>query len=418
MNKLKHKKYNHKVSKIIFVITIILFPMIIFLFDVATHSNYFFNKDIVLFILIILSIILLTYIVINIKYIFYKINKKQVITIIAIIIYFSFYLIGDNMLYGSNPSFRNWLINNSMATLNHQYLAKIFYTDSIIQNSLSTADIYSITQIELLDFSDIDFSKTTYLNKYEKQILTKDEGNNIYKIIPIKGTTSKTNVPYSGYLAVIYDPSMVHIGVSKGAGISGNTYGQVLTTISKNYDALVAINAGGFYDPNWNSNGGIPHGIVYSYGKLESEYTRAVSSGGLVGFDKDNRLVMKRMTVAEAENEGIRDAVDFGPYLIVNGINQYKNRRGGWGIEPRTAIGQRKDGIVLMLVLDGRQSYSKGLDLDDLALIMENYGAYNAANMDGGTSTSLAVNSKIINNPHNGNKRTIRALPNAWIVSK
>lgn len=113
---------------------------------------------------------------------------------------------------------------------------------------------------------------------------------------------------------------------------------------------------------------------------------------------------------------GIRDAVEFGPFLIVNGKSSFVKGNGGWGIAPRTAIGQRKDGIVLFLIINGRIPSSIGADMSDLTEVMENYGAVNAANMDGGSSTELVINHKIINKPVAAGKNGLRDLPTFWIV--
>ena len=113
----------------------------------------------------------------------------------------------------------------------------------------------------------------------------------------------------------------------------------------------------------------------------------------------DNKLSLGKCSVQEAKSMGIRDAVTFGPFLIVNGKSSAVLGNGGWGSAPRTAIGQRKDGIVLFLVIDGRKATKFGADMDDMIRIMENYGAYNAANLDGGTSSVLVVDDVIVNDP-------------------
>ena len=122
------------------------------------------------------------------------------------------------------------------------------------------------------------------------------------------------------------------------------------------------------------------------------------------------------MSTDEAKAAGIRDAVDWGPFLIVDGVNLFKNNQTYWECG-RTAIAQREDGIVLMLVIDGLQSHSKGASYKDLADILERYGAVNASNLDGGTSTSLVEKGKYVNSPWNGYYPTFRWLPNAWIVT-
>ena len=194
--------------------------------------------------------------------------------------------------------------------------------------------------------------------------------------------------------------------------------GQYLTTMAKNNDALIAINGGGFNDPNFNSTGGQPLGITVCDGeyKTTASYNGA---GGIIGFTEEDKLVLGKMTLAQAKKQGIRDAVTFGPYLIVNGKASEVVGNGGWGTAPRTAIGQRKDGIVLFLVLDGRTASKPGADMDDLIEIMQNYGAYNAANLDGGTSSVLVVDNVIVNDPidSTGAHKT-RPIATGFIVTK
>ena len=160
----------------------------------------------------------------------------------------------------------------------------------------------------------------------------------------------------------------------------------------------MAINGGGFEDLNHNSTGGSPLGLTYARGKRITNKSYG-GAGGLIGFDTDNKLVLGRMTAAEAEKKNIRDAVTCGPFLIINGETSKVVGNGGWGTAPRTAIGQRKDGIVLMLVVDGRQLKKPGADMDDLIEIMKRYGAYNASALDGGTSSVMVENYKVINDP-------------------
>ena len=125
------------------------------------------------------------------------------------------------------------------------------------------------------------------------------------------------------------------------------------------------------------------------------------------------------MTAKEALNKGVRDAVTFGPFLIVNGKPSFIKGNGGWGTAPRSAIGQRKDGIVLFLVIDGRMIGRPGADMVDLTEIMQNYGAYNAANLDGGTSCGLVVEGELINDPVNGNgKHKTRMIATGFIVKE
>ncbi len=314
--------------------------------------------------------------------------KKALITILILFILgissFAF------LLYGPYPNFREWLITTAMTTMTHQYLATWFYSDDTIQEVLNknrVAESDEKTDPTLTVIVDDD-KPIEYANEYERAILEKEPGNDDYKIINIEGKG------YSGYLAAIYDPSRIKTVVTKKLGKCG----QYLKTMADDNDALIAINGGGFIDPNYNSNGANPLGITFADGRLitSNVYNGA---GGLIGFTQENKLVLGKMSVQEAKNMNVRDAVTFGPFLIVNGKASEVLGNGGWGTAPRTAIGQRKDGIVLFLVIDGRTVKKPGADMNDLIEIMQRYGAYNAANLDGGTSSVMYVDGKIINDP-------------------
>lgn len=331
-----------------------------------------------------------------------KIFKKILITFITLIILgistFTF------LLYGPINTFRDWLITTAMTTMSHQYLATCFYSDETIAEVMSRNKVIEIDEITNPDLVNT-AAPEEYINEYEKAILDRDESEK-YKIIEIKGDT------YSGYLAVIYDPSKVKTLITNRIGSSG----QYLVDMAKNNKALVAINGGGFDDPNYNSTGGSPLGITISNGKLITNYEYG-ATGGLIGFNKENILVLGKMNYSKAQQLGIRDAVTCGPFLIVNGKSSEVLGNGGWGDAPRSAIGQRADGIVLFLALDGRRVGMAGADMNDLIKIMENYGAINAANLDGGTSTAMVVNGRLINDPINGSgAHKTRPIPTGFAL--
>lgn len=316
---------------------------------------------------------------------------------------------GITLLYGPWSGFRDWLITTAMTTLSHQWMATIFYSDETIQTVLSnnmvveTGETTNTEEIEIV--AEIE---EVYENEYEEAILKKDEENDLYKVIDIEGKG------YTGHLVVVYDPSKISVCTTKYLG----TKGQYLVDMAAENDAVVAINGGGFIDPNYNSLGGVPQGIVIKDGKIISNRTYK-KTGGIIGFTEDNKLILGRMTVKEALNKGVRDAVTFGPFLIVNGKPSFIKGNGGWGTAPRSAIGQRKDGIVLFLVIDGRMVGRPGADMVDLTEIMQNYGAYNAANLDGGTSCGLVVNGELINDPVNGSgKHKTRMIATGFIVKE
>ena len=312
---------------------------------------------------------------------------KKILLIISALIILCISMVGV-LLYGPYNGFRDWLITTSMTTMTHQWIAELFYDQETINNIMANNRVDEV--IEDTDTGAIEVASTyVVLNKYEEDILQKEDDNELYKVIKIEGKD------YSGYLAVIYDPSRIHTLVSSKIG----TTGQYLTTMAKDNNAVIAINGGGFYDPGHSSNAANPLGVTYVKGKNISAYNYE-GPGGIIGFDNNDKLVLSsKCTESSAKSLGIRDCVTCGPFLIVNGKASTVVGNGGWGTAPRTAIGQRKDGIVLWLVIDGRTLKKPGADMDDLIEIMQRYGTYNAANLDGGISSVMVVKNRIINDP-------------------
>ena len=153
---------------------------------------------------------------------------------------------------------------------------------------------------------------------------------------------------------------------------------------------------GGFQDFGLGSD--IPIGYVIEDGKITWD---SEGKSKLVGFNYDNELVLMTASGEEAIAAGVRDALEFGPFLIENGeiIVPKEESAGGYGGAARVAIAQRKDGIVLFLVTEG--VHSKGPTIYEVAETLKKYGAYTAGNLDGGASSSLVVNGKMINHPLN-----------------
>lgn len=334
-----------------------------------------------------------------------SVKKKIVIFLISFIV--TGFVGGLFLLYGPLPNFRNWLVTTAMTTMNHQYLAKWFYSDAEIEKILASNKVIEPDKDTDLDIINMDkITATVYKDEYEKEILEHDS-DEVYKMIEVSGKT------YSGYLVAIYDPSRIQVVVSKNLGVNG----EYLVDMAKREKAVVAINGGGFIDENGLGTGADVAGIVIKNGKILNS-TRYTRTGGLIGFTKDNKLYLGRVSAEEAISLGIRDAVEFGPFLIVNGEASKVVGNGGYGLHPRTVIGQRKDGVVLFLVIDGRRVGCMGADMDDLIEIMQRYGAYNAANLDGGNSSALVINNELINHPINwDNREETRPIATGFILT-
>ena len=198
---------------------------------------------------------------------------------------------------------------------------------------------------------------------------------------------------YNAHIMIVRDPSKVYLGTST-ENFSTSIPGTRIDDQIETDGAIAGVNAGAFFD-NGTSDpavGSVPEGLVYSKGVCKWT-TGSPPNGikGFAGFNKDNILVVAQdnLSKAQAEELNIRDGCCFGPVLIMNGeINQEAyNSNSGWN--PRTAIGQRKDGAVVFVCIDGRQAGSAGGTYKDVIDIMIEYGVVNACNMDGGSSSIM-----------------------------
>lgn len=316
-----------------------------------------------------------------------KIKKKTILFIILDILAVG----GFIMMYGPWDAIRSFYVNTAMKTKDHKYFANIFYSQKTIDKIVSSNYFVEITEKPVLDDIIIDTSpKSHYDNKYDEEVLTRSPGNEDYKIINIKVGISK------GYLIAIYKPTKVSLIRAKNFNVG--RYGEQVTTMCNRYNASVCINGGGFKDDTGRGSD-IPLGYVIDEGKIvwpsNGWDTR---TGNLIGFNDEGKLLLLANSTGTAALEaGMTNGLEFGPFLIVNG-KPLEIVGDPWGKSPRVAIGQRKDGVILFLVIDG-ENYIDGASLQDTVDVLMKYGAYNAANLDGGHSSSLSINGKLYNNP-------------------
>lgn len=312
-------------------------------------------------------------------------RKLTIFTIIVdIFVIFCF------IMFYANTNFKNLIISTAMNTKTHQYIAYTFYSEDEVKDVMLLNSYIPFEEDIDLDDIVIDTTpKENYENEYDEIILTRDEDNEDYKYIEVKIGN------YEGHLVAIYDPAKVELITSKAfnTGMGAET----VLNMCKRLGGIVCINGGAFADPDgWGSD--IPQGYLIKDGKIiwsDGDY-----KSNLIGFSNDNKLMLVNATGEEAIEMGMRDALEFGPFLIVNGKKiQYQNGAGGFSRAARVAVGQRRDGVVLFLVSEG--VHSNGPTLKEMADVLEMYGAYNAANLDGGTSTQLVINNKLINRPLN-----------------
>jgi exopolysaccharide biosynthesis protein len=214
---------------------------------------------------------------------------------------------------------------------------------------------------------------------------------------------------YHGKMLVVYDPSRIVVGTIDNYNHSGA--GLTLKELIDKYDGVGGINGGQYEDKNGMGIGGWPEGIVISGGELRMGAKNCDYE--VYGLTNDNVLVVGTMTAQEAMDMGVRDAVSFGPALIVNGVAANYKGCGG-GLNPRTAIGQRADGAILLLVIEGRKTSSMGATMADLIDIMLEYGAVNAANLDGGMSSAMWLGEEEL--VSSSSIRVSRQMPTAFVI--
>lgn len=260
-----------------------------------------------------------------------------------------------------------------METSAAKFLATMYFSDEQIAQIIADNTVRHTQHVTDTDLVEIPAVTDSAFDKDEVEV------------VDVAGGTFK------GKMMIINDPSRVYVATPPAFGPEEE--GMRVEEMVKRDSALAGVNAGGFQDDNGVGTGGQPIGLVISQGQHMAGSMKA--SSDVVGFDSDNKLVVGHMTGQQALDRGLRDAVSFGPILIVNGEATQITGSGG-GLNPRTAIGQRKDGAVLLLVIDGRQPHSIGGSYKDIIEVMEEFGAVNAANLDGGSSSLMIYEDQLI----------------------
>ncbi len=364
------------------------------------------------------------------------------------------------MLYTDQPFIAKWrtlYIETAMSTMTHQWLATSIIPEDIIDEAMTTRDdifesqagVQSVwqagehqTAIEAAGaqvdekaafyalFSELDrdsmekfleenpeYLENGYMNididwctKGKKTGIETTAGDHVMAvnaghslmIVEVKGNL------YNGRLAIVKDSNRVDLGTCrrmfKGSGMRA-------PEMAEYNDAILLTNASGFVDADGAGNGGTPYGYVKVDGeKLQGAYGHGYK---IIGFDEEKYLHIGGTETADL----LVDAIEFGPALVVNGENMMKYAYTGFGLQPRTAIGQAADKTVLMLVIDGRQTHSQGATIETCKDILERYGAVQATNLDGGSSSVMYYNGRVITKPStsSGNPDG-RMMPNAFIV--
>ena len=340
-------------------------------------------------------------------------------TVIALILVAA--CLAANLIFnGPSPAARDILTMTLLEPSGTKWIPGLFM-DAQTLDSIRTRDDSNLKD-EFSNTSEIVINKDTAISAGTDEWANSPDG------IRFESHSGDT---YNAHIMIVRDPSKVYLGTST-ENFSTSIPGTRIDDQIETDGAIAGVNAGAFFDNGTSdpSVGSVPEGLVYSKGVCKWT-TGSPPNGikGFAGFNKDNILVVAQdnLSKAQAEELNIRDGCCFGPVLIMNGeINQEAyNSNSGWN--PRTAIGQRKDGAVVFVCIDGRQAGSAGGTYKDVIDIMIEYGVVNACNMDGGSSSIMMyrdVNGKLgtasqdaifVNVPSLIQSKP-RRMPNYWLV--
>lgn len=287
-----------------------------------------------------------------------------------------------------SPAAKELFATTILETGQVKFLASMFLSNEEINELLNKNAIQAMS-------TDVDPN----LISVNKELSEEDDGfdENGIKIEEVSGNT------FFAKMMIIKDPSQVKIATT----YPWTEYGVELDKLVTKSNAVAGINGGLYY--SYLNKGGKPLGAVVCNGEIQYNKPEGYAGLHLIGIDESNILRIIDVTGKNASqleklirDEKIRDAVTFQEEsvdsnnhfvkLIVNGEERKVDGKGS-GANPRTAIGQKADGTILFLVTDGRgASGHLGATASDLIRIMKKYGAVNAANLDGGSSSCMYYN--------------------------
>jgi len=308
-----------------------------------------------------------------------KINIKIIIVFLLFEGIFTSIVFPFYTFYGPFTKVRNMIVGLSMSTGNYQFIAKTFFSSEEINNII----------------------KDENRKDNEEPVVAVIEPVAIeYNDVPIEKIDISTD-KFDGIALIVKDPSKVKVGYSSKFGEAGET----VSEMARGYKAIAAVNGGGYSDVSprgkTGGTGGTPLGLIISNGEVifpteKGKYYEEQSC--VFGIDDKGKMYVGPASVNTLIEKNVKEALSFAPSLIVNGEPYISDNSLG-GLNPRTAIGQRKDNSIILLVIDGRQGIKLGATLKDVQNIMLHFEVVNAMCLDGGGSSAMYYGDEIINNP-------------------
>jgi exopolysaccharide biosynthesis protein len=214
---------------------------------------------------------------------------------------------------------------------------------------------------------------------------------------------------WKGKKMYVYDPTTIRVVVPAKQG-----EGERITSMVQRTGAVAGVNGGGFVDPDGLGNGFAPIGAIMSGGNILYTDQAGHLPQQIVGFTKEGTLIIGKYSIDELLKLNVTEAVSFYPRVIANGKGLITEGDGGWGRAPRTAVGQKADGTLIFIVIDGRQTHSVGATLKEVQDLFLKEDIINAGFLDGGASSELVVEGELLTQP--SSRYGERRLPSALLV--
>lgn len=308
-----------------------------------------------------------------------------VLFMIVAIVLFAVVALLHTLLTGPSPTMRDRVVLSAMQASATKWLPGLFLDDELVEEICARSED---VQEEVIPMGA--FSAATGSDASDTADLLGEEAEDEWADA-IDGMIYKTysGSTYNAYILIVKDPSRVYVGTS--SDFKSGKIGARIFEIVESEGAIAAINAGEFADPSGRGTGDNPIGLTYSKGECvwNDNLKRT-----FIGFDQDNVLrVYNTMTKEKADSMGIRDAVSFqtGNVLISNDNENVTLHyaESNVGMAQRTAIAQRADGAVILVVTDGRSASSLGATRNDIIDLLYAEGAVVAGMLDGGSSTMM-----------------------------
>lgn len=385
-----------------------------------------------------------------------RLKKWGIRSLVTLVVLVVLYL---TAVYSNIPFIAKWrtiYIETAMSTMNHKWLATYFIPKSVIdevmakrqkefdkqanlQSSWGTEEEDSETETEEENVAEKEFyekyweldtpsirnyfasNATLVSNGYDSVLIEDLEGSLGLKTVSddsllVLDTENNLMVigvagnQFVGKLAIVKNPEQVELIKASAFG----SVGEMVESIGQRTDSLIAINGSAFVDPKGHGSGGTLNGVMLldgqAYGTAKNGYWK------LVGMKNDNRMYISNYYQTN-DVSNYKWGVEFFPALIVDGQNVVDGTF-GMGLQPRTAIGQSRNGDCMMLIIDGRQpGYSVGCTVADCSKILERYGAFQAMNLDGGSSSVMWYRGQLITRSSSVSKRG-RYVPSGLVIRK